>query len=511
MLPTEHRPRLQPDGSAPGGWLTPSGGVEPGWAGGVSVALAERAGGDPVARDGELLARVAAMVRRVEDPGIAVPEVLAGLCHLLGWPAAHLLLTGSGSAVRLRPAGWVHLEADDARVLAALASIPRDCGRCLPARALAAGRVVAGRVVAGHDGALVGEERCRCSSIAAAGLRSGIACPLRCGRATVGVLELYRPHPEPPDAGAVAAVEVVRTVMADALGQRQRRLLERRRLDAQQRLLSVTVHDLAQPVAVIHALAETLVESGELLDADQHRDAAARILRQSSRLFELVDGVLANMRLDAGVVVPELRCVELADLVTGWVDEVRGTRSGRGLEVRAQPTQACTDPSLLRRVVTNLLANALEHGAPPVTVEVRPADGLDAVVAIRDHGPGVPASFVPRLFERFARGDERATRGAGLGLSIVSELLDQLGGSIAYEDVQPGARFVVRLPGPADDGPREGSADVPARGAGSAGVPPLTPEELLGFEGAAPRDRGEREPAAATARSVPPGTRGTSR
>lgn len=116
------------------------------------------------------------------------------------------------------------------------------------------------------------------------------------------------------------------------------------------------------------------------------------------------------------------------------------------------------DPDLLDRVVTNLLANAVRHSQRQVAVSVTRRDApvgsgsATAVVelAVTDDGPGVPEADRTRIFERFTRLDEardRQSGGAGLGLSIVHDVVVGHGGTVHVEDGPAGgARFVVRLP-----------------------------------------------------------------
>jgi len=104
------------------------------------------------------------------------------------------------------------------------------------------------------------------------------------------------------------------------------------------------------------------------------------------------------------------------------------------------------DPGHLQQMVTNLVSNAGKYGRPPIEVsaEVR-VDGW-VEVRIRDHGNGIPAAFVPRLFDRYTRADARQAHGTGLGLFIVRHLAEANGGSITYDpDGAPGACFVLRL------------------------------------------------------------------
>ena len=109
---------------------------------------------------------------------------------------------------------------------------------------------------------------------------------------------------------------------------------------------------------------------------------------------------------------------------------------------------AVVDPAGLDRMVSNLVANSMRHGKPPVTVTAAGGDRHLRLV-VEDRGDGVPPEFVPRLFDRFARSPDSRRRGegSGLGLSIVQEYARAHGGDIVYEPAVPhGARFEVVIP-----------------------------------------------------------------
>jgi len=98
-------------------------------------------------------------------------------------------------------------------------------------------------------------------------------------------------------------------------------------------------------------------------------------------------------------------------------------------------------------MLSNLIANSLRHGSPPVTVTAARRDSHLRLV-VEDRGEGVPPDFVPRLFQRFARGSETSgIEGSGLGLTIAQAYARAHGGKIVYEEAVPhGARFEVVLP-----------------------------------------------------------------
>lgn len=102
------------------------------------------------------------------------------------------------------------------------------------------------------------------------------------------------------------------------------------------------------------------------------------------------------------------------------------------------------DPLRLEQILVNLIINAQRHGQPPI--EVTASEHSDGVrIAVHDHGSGVPAEAQPGLFERFTASDT-APASVGLGRWIIRQLVQAHGGTVSYEDAQPGARFVVRLP-----------------------------------------------------------------
>jgi two-component system sensor histidine kinase MtrB len=100
---------------------------------------------------------------------------------------------------------------------------------------------------------------------------------------------------------------------------------------------------------------------------------------------------------------------------------------------------------VLDRVVSNLLLNAVRHGAPPVTVTAVARD-MHLRIVVEDGGPGVSEEMVPSLFERFGRGATTGEGGSGLGLAIARAYARAHGGDLVYEPGERGARFELILP-----------------------------------------------------------------
>jgi two-component system sensor histidine kinase MtrB len=122
--------------------------------------------------------------------------------------------------------------------------------------------------------------------------------------------------------------------------------------------------------------------------------------------------------------------------------------------------EAAVDPSALDRMLSNLIANALRHGKPPVTVMAARRD-THLRLAVEDRGQGVEREFVPSLFDRFTRSAESRGRtdGSGLGLAIARAYARAHGGDIVYEPAVPhGARFELVIPLRAPEAGGPGSA-----------------------------------------------------
>ena len=165
---------------------------------------------------------------------------------------------------------------------------------------------------------------------------------------------------------------------------------------------------------------------------------------QSDRMRRLIEQLLDLSRLDARAIKVVPRPIVLSsvldEIVAGAVPHE--TR----VEVDVPPDLAVVaDPLVLERIVTNLLTNAVSHGAPPIRISALRKD-TTLRVFVEDSGGGVPESLRDRLFDRFSRAD--AGVGSGLGLAIARAYAQAMGGELFYRDDTPGAgaRFELILP-----------------------------------------------------------------
>jgi signal transduction histidine kinase len=255
---------------------------------------------------------------------------------------------------------------------------------------------------------------------------------------------------------------------AEAFGQ-QRELLQRMRAvdELKTVFLATASHELRTPVGVITGYARILSNNWDQLSADQGRTYAERVDQNAQRLRSLVEDLLDFSRLERGVglATSEDSLLDLGEEVGRILERASEITPQHKLSVEAEPgLQVRGSHQALERVVTNLVGNAAKYSPEGTRIFVR-ARGRKgrAELVVDDEGPGVPLAEREQIFSRFFRGRGDAvinTRGAGLGLAIVSEFAASMGGKVkvAASD-SGGARFVVSYP-LAESTASEGAAHV---------------------------------------------------
>ncbi len=221
---------------------------------------------------------------------------------------------------------------------------------------------------------------------------------------------------------------------------------ERRRVEEHmRRFVADAGHELRTPLTVIDGYLQILRRDSS--DAAVRERALATLQSQSARMRALVERLMVLARLER----PDSAESEEVEVATVAADAIAAVISARGggvaLDARATPTIRGSAGDL-HEAIRNLVENALKYGAgSAVRVTVDAHDG-EAVVAVRDGGPGIPAAERERIFERFYRGEERGeVEGSGLGLAIVERAAARCGGAVALECGEPGrTAFVLRLP-----------------------------------------------------------------
>lgn len=196
-------------------------------------------------------------------------------------------------------------------------------------------------------------------------------------------------------------------------------------------LLANVSHELRTPLSRLRLTAELLKEV-----ADPKRKADLE--KDVTEIDALIEQILLSSRLDA---VRELDVCEDVDLLALAAEE--GARCGES-DITGESLVARGDPTLLRRMIRNLIENAQQHGSPPVEVRVR-RQGLRAVLTVSDGGLGIPASERERVFAPFYRPRGTRSQGSGLGLSLVRQIARQHGGDAGAAATRP-SMIEVTLP-----------------------------------------------------------------
>ncbi|MFF9624757.1 sensor histidine kinase [Streptomyces griseosporeus] len=269
--------------------------------------------------------------------------------------------------------------------------------------------------------------------------------------------------------GSDELAELSRT-FNDTAAALERSVAELRGMEARARRFAADVsHELRTPLAAMSVVTDVLHEDAAGLDADT-ATAVRLIGEETVKLARLVDDLMEISRFDAGVAQVHLDEIDLAESLRhtlaarAWTDTVDCDLPPPGV------LRGRVDPRRLDVVVANLVGNALRHGALPVRLRLRedagPGGERQAVIEVRDSGPGIAEEVLPHVFERFYKSDAARTRteGSGLGLAITAENVRVHGGTVrAGNRPEGGAVFTVRLPLPGDEPPGDPPpADGPA-------------------------------------------------
>ncbi len=224
--------------------------------------------------------------------------------------------------------------------------------------------------------------------------------------------------------------------------------------------VSAVTHELRTPLTTFRIYSEMLADD-MVPDAEQRRQYLATLCSESTRLGHLVENVLAYARLERGSARNRREGVSLEALIDRVLPPLqeRARQAGFELRVEAEPSVAASevdvDVSVVEQILFNLVDNAAKYagggpGERTIHLEALPVRGKFAFLRVRDHGQGIDADLVGRLFEPFHRSAEKAAGsapGVGLGLSLCRNLSRSLGGDLRHDrTVRDGAAFILSLP-----------------------------------------------------------------
>jgi signal transduction histidine kinase len=252
---------------------------------------------------------------------------------------------------------------------------------------------------------------------------------------------------------ALDLIQSQRTLARQAAMLEEQLANEQRLALLQRNFVSMASHEFRTPMTIIDGHARRLVKMKDAMTGTEVGERAGKIRSAVLRMAHLIDNLLNSSRLIDGGAGHYFHPAEmdLAALLREVCQLYREMAPGSHLAERiaVAPIQMVGDPKLLSQVFSNLLSNAIKYAPGGGTISID-ADitGGEAIVAIADHGIGIPADDLDRLFERYYRGSNvSGIVGTGVGLYLVKMALDMHGGRIAVESREgEGSRFTISLP-----------------------------------------------------------------
>lgn len=234
-----------------------------------------------------------------------------------------------------------------------------------------------------------------------------------------------------------------------------RDITERKKLDRMKsEFVSVVSHELRTPLTSIRGALGLLQAqvTGDL--PEQARGMIEIAHANCERIIRLLNDILDIEKIESGRMHFEFQPLAVADLLRHSVEACRGyaDQFGVGLRIEREGSGlVMADRDRFGQIVANLLSNAIKYSPPGETVTIDARAGAGSVrVSVRDRGPGIPAEFHERIFEKFSQADSSDTRqkgGSGLGLSIAEAIIERHGGKIGFHTAPGrGTTFFFDLP-----------------------------------------------------------------
>jgi signal transduction histidine kinase len=287
-------------------------------------------------------------------------------------------------------------------------------------------------------------------------LKCMVGVPLLVRGASLGVLHVGTLTPRQFTRAEVELLQIVaeRVAIAIERAQLHEELIQLDQLKLN--FVAIASHELRTPATSVYGVLKTLSDRGPQLNEELREELIRVGVEQGERLRRLLEELLDLSRLDARAITVAPRPVVLKAALSDVVQGALATTDGVELDI-PDDLAAVVDPLVLERVISNLVANAVRYGAPPIRIVAQQRD-WHLRIAVEDAGPGVPRELEGRIFDRFARGGGET--GHGLGLAIARAYAQAHGGDLVYDPRPGGARFELLIPQE-----RNGGSPQPAGGA----------------------------------------------
>jgi len=273
-------------------------------------------------------------------------------------------------------------------------------------------------------------------------LKCMVGVPLLVRGASLGVLHVGTLTPRQFTRDEVELLQIVaeRVAIAIERAQLHEELIQLDQLKLN--FVAIASHELRTPATSVYGVLKTLSDRGPQLNEELREELIRVGVEQGERLRRLLEELLDLSRLDARAVTVAPRPVVLKAALFDVVRGALATADAVELDI-PEDLAAVVDPLVLERVVSNLVANAVRYGAPPIRIVAQQRD-RHLRVAVEDAGPGVPKELEGRIFDRFSRGGGET--GHGLGLAIARAYAQAHGGDLVYDPRPGGARFELLIP-----------------------------------------------------------------
>lgn len=309
------------------------------------------------------------------------------------------------------------------------------------------------------------------ASLAGYGAAAGALRPVELMRRRARQIQAGRPGrrlPVPPSNDEVAR-------LGETLNEMLGRLEEA--FARERQFVSDASHELRTPLSILKGELELAL--AEAKDVATFREAVSSATEEADCVVALAEDLLVIARSDQGRIPVRLEVLDASELLATLAERFARRAAERGATIAVNASEGLAlvaDPQRVSQALGNLVDNALRHGGGRIELSAEAA-GEDAVIHVRDDGPGFPPEFLPHAFERFTRTDPGRSRGgAGLGLALVAAIAHAHGGAAGAENrPEGGADVWVGLPGastplhgqPSYDGPPAASNSPADRRPGS--------------------------------------------
>ncbi|HEY7875304.1 MAG TPA: ATP-binding protein [Actinomycetota bacterium] len=215
------------------------------------------------------------------------------------------------------------------------------------------------------------------------------------------------------------------------------------------RFLATTSHELRGPLTAIIGGVDTIILRADRITPEQHDRMIEMISKQSHQLARLVEDLLVTSQAQSHKLSLRVESSSLEGTVGQALEAAEANRRGHQLELYVEPVDCEIDPARVSQIARNLVENAYKYSPERTRVSVDARTTHDGIsLSVSDHGPGIPEAKRDELFEAFSRIEETAAGrdGVGLGLYVVSELVEAMDGRIDLVSSPKGTRFTIHIP-----------------------------------------------------------------